>query len=116
MYSERLLAFFHARAHEGPLENPTHYGQGGLVGHGPYLQLWLRIDGGRVEAIRFQTYGCPAAMACGEALCRMLEGRPLDKISQVRPELVNALVGGVPEGKEHCPELAVAAWDARRPV
>src|SRR5262245_50372443 len=109
MYSDQLMRWFHGATHMGPLDKATHYGQGGEPGHGPYLQLWLRVEGGVVKAARWKSYGCPVAMACGEAVCAVSEGRRLEALRELTSEDVARLVGGVPEGKEHCPELAAAA-------
>jgi len=109
MYSERLMTLFRGATHAGELEGQTHRGVAGAPGCGPYLVLGLRVEGGVVRQARFQTYGCPAAMACAEVVCAMSEGRPLALLQQLTAADVDRLVGGVPEGKEHCPELAAQA-------
>jgi NifU-like protein involved in Fe-S cluster formation len=109
VFSERLMRLVHASAYRGTLEEATHYGQAGVPGEGPYLQLWLRVEGEVVVAARWQTYGCPAAMACGEAVCQVGEGRRLALLQTLTAPDVARLVGGVPEGKEHCPKLAAQA-------
>lgn len=109
MYSERLRALFHSRAHAGKLDDATHYGAAGTPGHGPYIQLWLRVADGVVETARAKTYGCPAAIACAEAIAEWSEGRPVGELSEVSAAQVTDWVGGVPEGKDHCPILAVGA-------
>jgi NifU-like protein involved in Fe-S cluster formation len=55
MYSERLIALFHSRAHAGRLENATHYGEAGTPSQGPYTRLWLRVRDGVIEAAAYQT-------------------------------------------------------------
>ena len=109
MYSQRLIELFHQRAHGGVLDGATHFGQAGQPGGGPYIQIWLRVQNGTVEAARWRTYGCPAAIACAEAVCGWSTGRPVAELKSIATQLVTDCVDGVPEGKEHCPELAVAA-------
>lgn len=109
MYSERLSALFHSRAHGGRLENATHAGTAGTSGQGPYVQLWLRVADGTVQQASWKTYGCPAAIGCSEALCEWAEGRLLQELSEVTAEAVTDWVEGVPEGKEHCARLAAQA-------
>jgi NifU-like protein involved in Fe-S cluster formation len=58
---------------------------------------------------RYRTYGCPVIMACGEVVCRVAEGRSVSVLRKMDAADVGRLVGGVPEGKEHCPMLAVEA-------
>ncbi len=110
MYSERLMSLFRSQAHAGELESATHRGQAGEPGMGPWLTLALRLEGERVVEARYATYGCPAAAACGEALCALSEGRELAALqAAVSAETLRQMGGGVPEGKEHCPELAAEA-------
>lgn len=106
MYSDRLRELFHSRTHAGKLEDATHYGEAGIPGQGPYIQIWLRVAEGQVEATRFKTYGCPAAISCAEAVAAWSEGQPLAALSGITARDVIDWVGGVPEGKEHCSELA----------
>jgi nitrogen fixation NifU-like protein len=112
MYSERLMALFHAAAHAGELYGETHRGRAGTPGQGPCIQLVLRVVEGHVQEARYKTYGCPAAIACAEAACAWSEGRPLAELAPVTAADVTRWVDGVPEGKEHCPALAAAALNA----
>jgi nitrogen fixation protein NifU and related proteins len=106
VYSQRLLELFNYPAHAGRLEDATHFGEAGTPGHGPFMRLWLRVEDGIVVKARFKTYGCPAAIACGEAACDWSEGRTLAELAAVTPDQVRAWVDGVPESKTHCPPLA----------
>src|SRR5712691_9114730 len=102
MYSQQLMALFQAPNHAGTLIEATHRGVAGTLGCGPYLVLTFRVAEGRVLEARFQTYGCPAAIACAEAACAWSEGQPLSALEQITTADVTRWVGGVPEGKEHC--------------
>jgi NifU-like protein involved in Fe-S cluster formation len=109
MYSERLMAVFNAATHRGELPEATHRGVGGTPGCGPYITLLFRVEDGVVKQARFDTYGCPTAIACAEIVCTMSEGQALAQLPAVTPEDLSLLLGGVPRGKEHCPALAVQA-------
>jgi len=74
---------------------------------GDRLQLTLRIKDGRIEAARFLAYGCPATLACGSALTEMIEGMQIEAAVKLgRQELV-AVVGGLPNRKQHAASLAL---------
>lgn len=109
MYSRELLDLFHSAAHAGTLEDATHYGEAGTPGQGPCIRIWLRVSCGRVAEARWKAWGCPAAIACSVAACRWAEGRLLEELWRVTSEDVAGWVGSVPEGKEHCQELAAEA-------
>jgi NifU-like protein involved in Fe-S cluster formation len=95
--------------HQGELTTATHRGVGGSPGRGPYILLLFRVDEEIVREARFQTYGCPTAMACAEVACTFSEGKRLARLGALTAADLAACVGGVPEGKEHCPRLATEA-------
>jgi nitrogen fixation NifU-like protein len=109
MYSEQLRCLFADATHAGRLEQASHCGEAGTPGQGPYFRVWLEVSEGVVRVARFKTYGCPAAIACAEAACRWIEGRMATEARSLDAAALANLVGGVPEGKEHCPRLAAAA-------
>jgi NifU-like protein involved in Fe-S cluster formation len=115
-YSPRLTALFRERRHDGMLEGATHRGAAGTPGQGPYAELLLRVEDGVVSAARYRTYGCPAVIACLEALCRRLEGGPLAAALRVTPEELEEWVDRVPEEKGHCPRLVCDAARSLRPL
>jgi NifU-like protein involved in Fe-S cluster formation len=116
MYSERLMRIFQGATHHGELAEATHRGVAGSPGCGPYVVLACRVEEGVVTRARFETYGCPTAMACAEIVCTICEGRPVARLPPVTAADVALLAGGVPEGKEHCPALAVQALSALAPL
>jgi NifU-like protein involved in Fe-S cluster formation len=109
MYSQQIMALFHGARHAGTAEGETHRGAGGEPGRGPHIALSLRVEAGVVRDARYQTYGCPVAIACSEAACLWSKGRPLEALRAVTAAAVTDWLGGVPEGKEHVPPLAARA-------
>jgi NifU-like protein involved in Fe-S cluster formation len=97
----------------GPLEGSTHEGISWapwlLPGDGPYIKLWLTLDGDRIAAAAYQANGCPSSIACGSIVAQVLRGRTLDEALRLEPHDINLLLGGLPEGKEYCAEMAVKA-------
>jgi len=76
----------------------------------------MRVLDGIVLEARWKTFGCPASIACSEALCAWAEGRTLGEVKAVTAAEIEAQVDGVPEEKRHCPELVVAGASALTPV
>jgi NifU-like protein involved in Fe-S cluster formation len=109
MYSAIVSEHFHQPRRVGPLEGATHVGTAGVVGEGPYLVLWLRVEGERVLEAAYQTFGCPAAIASGSIIAELVEGRSVLEALSVSEENIVKSLEGLPEGKEHCPRLAVQA-------
>jgi NifU-like protein involved in Fe-S cluster formation len=109
MDADRRMELCRDATHLGRAVGETHRGVAGEPGCGPWLAISFRVAAGVVAEARFETYGCPTAVACGEIVCRVSEGRSLARLRSLTAEDVALLVGGVPEGKEQCPELAAEA-------
>ncbi len=73
---------------------------------GDTMRLTLRINGGRVLAARFQTSGCPAAIATSSVCTEMIRGQMLAEAEALTKENYAAALGGLPASKMHCSVLA----------
>ena len=79
MYSSQLLDHFEHPRHSGELpdadarvriENPA---------CGDILELAIKMDAGRIAAIRFRAKGCVPAIACASAMAELAEGKTIDQ-------------------------------------
>jgi nitrogen fixation protein NifU and related proteins len=109
MYSKIVQDHFHNPRHVGPLAGATHRGTGGEVGGGPYIVLWLRIEGGCVLDAAYQSYGCPAAIASASVACGWVIDKTPTQARSLSAIEVLGMLDGLPDGKDHCPRLAIAA-------
>ncbi len=107
MYSSIVLEHFRAPYHRGRCAGSHLAGQSGEPGAGPYMMMSLVIHEEVVVEAWFETYNCPSAIACGSWLARWLEGKTCQFAAVVDACDIDRMVGGLPPGKEHCPELAV---------
>ncbi|MCH6556036.1 MAG: iron-sulfur cluster assembly scaffold protein [Chloroflexi bacterium] len=96
-------------------ENPRNAGEladADAVGYqtnpvcGDTMRLTLRINGGRVVEARFQTSGCPAAIATSSVCTEMIRGQTLAEAEALTKEDYAAALGGLPASKMHCSVLA----------
>ena len=108
-YSDTLMDHFTSPRNSGALESPDVTGHAGAPGRGPFLILYLQIEGTRVVAAKFQTYGCGPTIACGSMLTELIVGRSLEDCSRLTTEMLIASLDGVPAEKLHSPALAIAA-------
>jgi nitrogen fixation NifU-like protein len=67
---------------------------------------WKAAADGRLDAVRFQVYGCPAAIAAGSALTEMAQGAAAAALAAIGPDEVAAALGGLDEGRFHAAVLA----------
>jgi len=84
-------------------------GQAGTPGQGPHMILVVKACGDQIVQARFSTYGCPAAVACGQYVCEEIEGSTLDQAELIDEGSILKSIGRMPLGREHCPGLAVTA-------
>lgn len=74
---------------------------------GDRLRLALRLEEGRIEAVRYLAYGCPPTLVCGSILTELISGKSVAEAMQLtRKDLINAL-GGLPSRKQHAAALAI---------
>ncbi len=109
MFNETILNHFLQPFHRGIPAQADAVGQEGVPGEGPYMAIALRIEGEYIVEGHFETYGCPAAIACGSWLMKWIEGKTASDIAAIEADELSAVLGGLPLGKEHCARLAVGA-------
>jgi len=84
-------------------------GRAGTPGEGNFIVFTARLDGNRFSEVKFQTWGCPSAIACSVWVTEWLAGRTLLEAASLSPEDVTRELRGLPLGREHCAYLAVEA-------
>jgi nitrogen fixation NifU-like protein len=93
----------------GPLPRATSVGRFGSEGGGPYMTLWLVLESDRIVSAAYQTYGCPAAIACGSLTTELVKGRTIEEALRLEPEDLEVIFGGLPEGRGECARFAIHA-------
>ena len=73
---------------------------------GDTMRLTLRIADNRIAEARFQTSGCPAAIAASSVCTEMIRGLSLAEAEAISREDYAAALGGLPASKMHCSVLA----------
>ena len=76
---------------------------------GDSMRLMLRINGERIQEARFQTSGCPAAIATSSVCTEMVTGLHLAEAARLTKADFARALGGLPPGKVHCSVLAADA-------
>lgn len=117
-YSETVMDHFYTPRNAFRMQDPDRVGQAGMPGHGPFMVLYLRLEGEKIAAASFQTYGCAPAIAAGSLLAERLPGSTVPEARQrwTDSAIVDAL-GGLPSHKRHCAEIAAEAVErATRPA
>ena len=106
LYNDIVLDHYQNPRNVGILEDADAVARVENSACGDVLQLYLKIEAGRVVGAAFKTFGCAAAIAAGSMLTEMIEGATLEEIEKLRKEDVASALGGLPPMKMHCSVLA----------
>ena len=74
---------------------------------GDLMTFYLRIENGRIPAVKFTTDGCDATIATGEMLATMVTEMSVEEARQVTADDLLAALDGLPASHIHCAALAV---------
>jgi nitrogen fixation NifU-like protein len=74
---------------------------------GDTMEIYLRLNGDRIEEATFTTDGHESAIACASILTKTVRGLSLEGAYKIKPEDVVAALDGLPEAKIHCAHLTV---------
>ena len=107
VYSGKVIEEFYHPKNLGRMHEPDVR----AIGHGwcgDKMEIYMRLEGDRIENATFMTDGCGPTVACGSMLTQMVTGMSLAEASQVRPVDLVVALDGLPEESLHCAELAVS--------
>ncbi len=99
------------------LEDEKNYAEDGkgLIGNikcGDQMLVAIKVKDGRIEDVKWKTYGCASAIASTSILSEFVKGKTLEEAYNVKPKDIVAHLGGLPEHKIHCSVLGDKALRA----
>jgi nitrogen fixation NifU-like protein len=106
MYSKKVMENFYKPKNFGEIKDADAVGQVGNTVCGDMMWVYLRIDGNKIEDIRFKTFGCVAAIATSSMLTQLAKGRTIDEARKISDEDIIEGLDGLPPIKHHCSVLA----------
>ena len=107
VYSDKVVEAFYNPKNLARMPEPDARG----IVHGwcgDTMEVYLRLNGERIEQASFMTDGCGPTVACGSTLTTMVCGMSLEEARGITPEDLLAALDGLPEESVHCAELAVS--------
>ena len=109
MYSDDLMEHFRNPKNMGKMENPDGVGKVGNPVCGDVMYLYIKVKDNRVRDIRWETFGCAAAIGTSSIITELAKGKTLEEAEKITKQDVADALGGLPPIKMHCSVLSTDA-------
>ncbi len=110
-YTDKVMEHFTNPRNVGEMEEPDGIGKVGNPSCGDIMELYIRVEEDRVVDARFRTFGCGAAIATSSIITEMVKGKTLEEAVTISNREVAEALGGLPDKKLHCSNLAADALE-----
>ena len=111
-YSEKVMDHFANPRNVGKIENADGVGQVGNAKCGDIMKMYLKIDNDVITDVKFNTFGCGAAIATSSMATELIKGKTIDEALKLTNQAVVEALDGLPPVKLHCSVLAEEAVKA----
>lgn len=112
MYTQKVIEHFSNPRNVGEIKDADGIGTVGNPSCGDIMKMFIKVENGIIKDVKFQTFGCGAAIATSSITTEMAIGKTLDEaLKLTRGEIADEL-GGLPPIKMHCSNLAADALKA----
>jgi nitrogen fixation NifU-like protein len=109
MYSEKVLNHFKNPRNVGEIEDADAEGSVGNPVCGDMMTIYLKVKDGKIDDIKFKTFGCGAAIATSSITTELAKGKTLEEALKLTKQDVADALEGLPPIKMHCSNLAADA-------
>lgn len=109
MYSEKVMDHFENPRNVGRLENANAIGEVGNAVCGDIMKIYMYIDNGIIQDVKFKTFGCGAAIATSSMATELVKGKTIEEALSLSNKAVMDALDGLPPAKVHCSVLAEQA-------
>ncbi|NPV84084.1 MAG: Fe-S cluster assembly scaffold protein NifU [Candidatus Aminicenantes bacterium] len=109
MYTDKVMEHFMHPRNVGTIPDADGVGEVGNPVCGDMMTFYIKVKDGRLEDVKFQTFGCGAAIAVSSLVSEMAKGKTLDEAMKITNQQVAEELGGLPPHKMHCSNLGADA-------
>ena len=109
IYSEKVMEHFMNPRNVGEIKDADGIGEEGNPVCGDMMTFYIKVKDNHLEDVKFQTFGCGAAIAVSSIVSEMAKGKTLEEALTITPSLVAQELEGLPKNKFHCSNLGAQA-------
>ncbi|MDR2400587.1 MAG: Fe-S cluster assembly scaffold protein NifU [Deferribacteraceae bacterium] len=108
-YSKAVMDHFENPRNVGRIEDADGIGEVGNARCGDIMKMYLKIDDDVITDVKFNTFGCGAAIATSSMATELIKGKTIDEVLTLTNKAVVEALDGLPPLKVHCSVLAEEA-------
>lgn len=108
-YSDLVVEHFQNPRNSGEMSDPDGEATKSNPVCGDKMRVMIRVEDDHIAEVRWQTRGCPPAIATSSLASEMVVGWDLERVEGLTREAIAEAVGGLPPDKVHCSVLAADA-------
>jgi len=109
LYSEKVMDHFRNPRNVGAMDDADGIGEVGNARCGDIMKMYLKIENGVIEDVKFKTFGCGAAIATSSMATELIKGKTVEEALKLTNQAVVTALDGLPPAKIHCSVLAEQA-------
>jgi nitrogen fixation protein NifU and related proteins len=109
LYSEQVRDHYANPRNVGSVAEPSGKAMVKSAFDSDTVLVTLRIENGVLEDVKFKCMGCAVAIACSSMATEMVMGKSVDEAYRITEQAVADALGGIPEYKMRCSNLAPEA-------
>jgi len=109
LYSEKVMDHFKNPRNMGEIKDADGVGSVGNPVCGDMMTVYIKVKDGRLEDVKFKTFGCGAAIATSSMITELAKGKTIEEALKITRADVAESLGGLPPIKMHCSNLAADA-------
>lgn len=108
-YTKKVIEHFSNPRNVGEIPDADGVGVIGSAECGDVLKVWVKVTDEHLVDIKYKVFGCPAAIAACSMMTELAMGKHIDDAYELTDAQVAEALGGLPDNKYHCSNLAASA-------
>lgn len=109
LYTDKAIEHFMNPRNVGEIPDADGVGTIGDEECGDMVKVWIKVAGTHLVDVKYKVFGCPAAIAVCSMMSELAIGKHVDDAYEITDAQVAEALGGLPEQKYHCSNLAASS-------